>query len=770
MERPIKLNPRYFAGNKVIKALPQVLSYCARFLAVINLKVLKLVLKFIVKLLIQFKALLLVLALQSSLVGCSDNWNAPYKADEIASNTLFSAFSSPPKHLDPVISYNANEWSISSQILEPPLQYHFLKRPYQLEPLTLATMPSVKFFNASGEEVASGAKDLEFSEVLLQLKPGILYQEHPAFVKNSDGSLKYKNLAKSIASKIKSPFEIAEKASRELVAEDYAYAIKRMAVRQNHSPILDLMFEHIVGLADFSEQITAERAKFGADEFFDLREFSFPGVEVLDDYQLKIKLHGEYPQFLYWLSMNFFAPIPWEVLDFYAQPDLVAKNISFDTYPVGTGAYFLAENNPNQRMRLVRHQNYQPQFYPTDGLQDDMPRSLLADAGKRLPFIDQVIYTLEKESVPYWNKFLQGYYDASGVSSDSFDQAVQVSGAGDLGLAPDLVAQGIHLRTGVDPSIFYFAFNMLDEVVGGYSEQQQKLRQAISIAIDFEEFVSIFMNERGLVAQGPIPPGIFGFNENEANPITHDWNQQQNQMVRKDLAQAKTLLAEAGYPNGRNAKTGQQLKLHYDAVATGPDDRARLDWIRKQFAKLGIELVIRSTDYNRFQDKVRKGDAQLIMWGWNADYPDPENFLFLLYGANGTVATKGAGVNSANYANPEFDRLFEQIQKMENSPERMKLIQQAVDIARKDAPWVWGVNPKSLALYHAWYQNIWPNKMAMNTLKYLKIDQDLRQQKQQVWNQPVRWPLVLAGFGLLLLAVYARNFYRKTQVRKGKNA
>jgi ABC-type transport system substrate-binding protein len=72
-------------------------------------------------------------------------------------------------------------------------------------------------------------------------------------------------------------------------------------------------------------------------------------------------------------------------------------------------------------------------------------------------------------------------------------------------------------------------------------------------------------------------------------------------------------MEQAGYPNGVDRETGRALSLNYEAVATGPDDRARLNWIRKQFAKLGIELVIRSTDYNRFQEKVRNGTGQVFM-------------------------------------------------------------------------------------------------------------------------------------------------------------
>ena len=133
---------------------------------------------------------------------------------------------------------------------------------------------------------------------------------------------------------------------------------------------------------------------------------------------------------------------------------------------------------------------------------------LLADAGKPLPFVDAAVFSLEKETIPYWSKFLQGYYDSSGISSDSFDQAVQFSAGGDPQLTDSMREQDIHLITTVAASIWYVGFNMLDPVVGGLGEDRQKLRQALSIAFDYDEFISIFLNGRGIPAQGPIPPGI----------------------------------------------------------------------------------------------------------------------------------------------------------------------------------------------------------------------------------------------------------------------
>ena len=90
----------------------------------------------------------------------------------------------------------------------------------------------------------------------------------------------------------------------------------------------------------------------------------------------------------------------------------------------------------------------------------------------------------------------------------------------------------------------------------------------------------------------------------------------------------------------------------------------------KQFKKINIQLNIRSTDYNRFQKKLSTGNAQIFQWGWMADYPDAENFYFLLYGANGQVKAGGSGVNASNFENKEYDALFDKMQLMEDSPER----------------------------------------------------------------------------------------------------
>jgi ABC-type transport system substrate-binding protein len=511
------------------------------------------------------------------------------------------------------------------------------------------------------------------------------------------------------------------------------------------------MREHIVGFSDLAQRLAAFEGEDALERVAALRDSHIEGVEVLDRHNYRIRVKGKYPQFAYWLAMPFFAPMPWEAELFYAQPGMKERNIVLDWYPVGTGPFMLAENNPNLRMVLERNPNFHGEHYPTDGMPGDAENGLLADAGKPIPFVDRAVYSLEKEDIPRWSKFLQGYYDSSGLTSDAFDQAVRIGSGGDAVLTDDMREKGIGLLTSVQTSIYYLGFNMLDPVIGGNSERARLLRRAISIAVDYEEFISIFANGRGLVAQGPIPPGIFGHRDGEPgiNPYLFEWRD--GRAARRSIDEARRLMEEAGYPGGREGDGGRALTINFEAVATGPDDKARLNWLRKQFLKLGIELVIRSTDYNRFQEKMQNGTGQVYMWGWNADYPDPENFLFLLYGPNGKV--EHGGENASNYSNPEFDRLFDQMRLMENGEERQVVIDRMVDIARRDAPWVWGFNPVAFSLNHQWLGNAYPSEMANNTLKYRRLDPVLRARLRREWNRLVVWPLWAAAGLVLAVAV-----------------
>jgi len=707
---------------------------------------------------------LLRLASVLLLSACGQVWNDPYPAADAEQNTLYAAFTDRPKHLDPAQSYTEDELTFTGQIYEPPLQYHYLKRPYELIPATLEEIPHPRFLDEQGRELPADAPLETIAESVyeLKLKQGIRFQPHPAFAIDTDGQPLY--LGKNVAEGRQKIADYPQSGTRELTADDYIYQIKRLAHPRLHSPIFGMMSGRIVGLKELGTTLQEAVRELNADEWLDLDAYPLSGVEKVDSHTWRIRIKGKYPQFLFWLAMPFFAPVPREVDRFYAQPGMAAKNLTLDWWPVGSGPFMLTENDPNRRMVLTRNPNFAGrQTYPCEGEEGDREAGLLKDCGKPLPFLEQAVFTREKEAIPYWNKFLQGYYDASGISSDSFDQAVRVNVGGDVALTDEMRDKGIRLLTSVKTSTFYMGFNMLDPVVGGLGERATRIRQAISIAVDQEEYISIFQNGRGIAAQSPLPPGIFGYEGGEAglNTVVYDWVD--GKPRRKPVAVARKLMVEAGYPNGRDEKTGEPLVIYLDTTSGGMGEKSRLDWLTRQFAKIDIQLVVRSTDFNRFQDKIRKGNVQLYYLGWNADYPDPENFFFLLDGNEGKVA-KG-GENASNYANPEFDNLFARMKNMNNTPARLQIVRQMNRILHHDAPWDFGLHPKSYTLSHRWLKNRKPSDVGNNILKYQRIDAVDRAIARREWNRPVRWPLALGLVLLVLALVPAYVGYRRRERR-----
>lgn len=695
---------------------------------------------------IKFLKLLFCLNIAGVLLGISGcdkdlPWNDPYPYESKEVNARFAAFSDRPKHLDPARSYVESEWTIIGQIYEPPLQYHYLKRPYVLEPLTASELPKVYYYNAQGQLLNedSSNEEVAYSEYWITLRPNIFYQPHPAFVKTTEGQLLYHNLPTLEAQKYHTLADFKQTATRELIAEDYVYQIKRLAEPSLNSPIFSLMSRYIEGLSELRKTLEALPA---LPVERDLRLFDVKGVTVIDRYTYKIHIKGKYPQFQFWLALPFFAPVPRDAAQFYAQPSFEAHNISLDWYPVGTGAYMLTENNPDRRMTLLKNPNFHEDYYPTEGSPQDIEAGLLKDAGKRLPMMDKIIFSLEREDIPAWNKFLQGYYDISGISSDSFTSAVRFSMQGKPESTPILKERGIRLQTSVNSGTWYWAFNMLDETVGGQTEQAKNLRHAIAAAIDVQEFVSIFMNDRAVLANGPIPPDVFGFEAQHYQKWT--------------LEEAKQWIKKANL---------RGKKIYYDVVSTGaPDEVAMQSWLQAQFEKLGLQLILRTSDFNRFQEKVRHGSAQMFFWGWSSDYPDPENFLFLFYGPNSSA--KYGGENTVNYDNPEYDALFEKMRSLKDGPERLAIISQMLKILNDDMPWAYGYYPKSFALYHAWTSISKPSSLVQNILKYVSVNPCLRAEQQKSWNTAIFWPLTFIVLGLLLVMLPAAWIYYKTVYRK----
>jgi ABC-type transport system substrate-binding protein len=713
----------------------------------------------------------LMLGIAATLVGCD---NSPNPKGSEATNTMFIAFQErSPRHLDPTASYAVPEVPYMYSIYEPPYAYHYLKRPYELVPKSVTELVKPRYLDKDGKPLPDDAPGelVAESDYDVHIKPGILYAPHPAFAKDAKGEYLYHALTPEQTRDKHSPLDFAQSGTRELVADDFVYALKRHATPRIEAPIYAIFSEYILGLKDYGKLIRDEDLKLrkGQDPaaldkpFLDFRQYPLTGAVVLDKYSYRIRIKGKYPQWKYWMTLTFTAPVPWEADKFYAQPGMAKNSLSLDVWPVGTGPFMAVEYDADRRHVLVRNPNYHGATYPCEGMPGDKELGLLADCGKKLPFIDKLVFKTEKDKTPLRAKFTQGFLDVPEIERPDWGPDFLADANDSDEVKKRFDERGMRFPKSIEPNNWYVGFNWLDPVVGkGDTPEQQaknrKLRQALSIAIDWEEgYGRVFTQKAGEAAMGPIPAGMFGSRHGTVagmNPITHKLVD--GQVVRRSIDEAKALLAQAGYPDGRDAKTGKPLVLNYDyqRVPT-PEYRAELDWMVKQFAKLNVQLEIRATDYNQFQEKMLKGKQQIFWWGWNADYPDAENFLFLLYGPNSKARFEGD--NTANYDNPEYDKRFRALALLDDGPVKQKLIDEMVDILRTDSPWAFGYFPYAAGAYQQWVRNAKYGIFTNDRALYYKIDAPLRTRLQAEWNRPRYWPMGLIALAALLLAWIARR-------------
>lgn len=665
------------------------------------------------------------------------------------SNTLFLSYSAQIRNLDPSSANHQHEIAIVDNVVESPLAYHYLQRPYQLIPALLEEVPVPEYFDVDGKPLTGDPdpKQVGRVEYLLRVRPGIHFQPHPCFAVDGAGQ--------------------GTLPTRELEAMDFKTALVRLCDPLVGSTVYSTFAGFIQGMEECSAALQQERQRLEEGKGIspqalpplpDYRRMPLAGCQVEGRYRLRIILKRKYPQFLYWLAMHYTAPVPYEALEYYRREDVRATGRSWEFWPVGTGAFMVAEANPARRIVLERNPYFREMRYPSQGAPGDDAAGLLADGGKRLPFVDRVVFNFERESIPNWLKFQQGYYDNSGLPNDMFDNAVAMdAGNGALSLSPQMAQRGMKMNLTVPPISYYMSFNMLDDTYGGNDDSRRKLRTAIAMALDTREYVTIFRNGNGVPAEGIIPPGITGAATppTDMNTVLNYWDESRGQSRRRDIQEARRLLAEAGYPGGVDPKSGQPLVLQLDHSAAGlPDFKNRFQWLAARLKLLGITLEERPADLNRLREKLTTGNWQFLFErGWVADYPDPENFLFLFYSANGHVQSQGRGPNYSNYSSPQFDRLFLQLETMADSPARRELLRQANGVLAQDSPVVWFYHPANAILTHGWLHNYKPSGIAYDTLKYLRVDQQLRQQCQRQWNRPVRWPvwLALTLFSALLL-------------------
>ena len=252
------------------------------------------------------------------LAGCNNN---PMPSGLAASNTAVSAMiEGSPRHLDPVASYWSNDTPFTYQIYEPPYGYHYLLRPFRLKAKTATEVVKPRYLDKAGNPLPDDAPGELVAESVydIRIRPGILYQPHPAFAKDDAGRYRYHALKPGELGSRRTPLDFEHSGTRELVAEDYVYALKRHATTRITTPIAGIFSEHVLGLKDYAALVKTEDAKLrqGLDPssqdkpFLDFRQWPLAGASAPEKHLLRLRIKGKYPQWNYWMTTTFMPPLP----------------------------------------------------------------------------------------------------------------------------------------------------------------------------------------------------------------------------------------------------------------------------------------------------------------------------------------------------------------------------------------------------------------------------------------------------------------------------
>jgi len=551
--------------------------------------------------------------------------------------SLYTAYGSNIKTLDPGNIGDTTSAGIAGNLFECLYNYAYEDRPYRLIPELATKLPEI---SADGLTVS------------IEMRPGVHYFDPEAKVPGWE-----KVTAEN--------GRVLGARGPEVKAADFVFAWKRIADFHHASQNFSAIFEGRVQGLDEWRAYTKSVAAAAVDY-----DRPVAGLKVLDDRHLEIKLVRPDPQLRYNLAHLPTAPLSREAAKYWGE--------ALKHHPVGTGPYVLREHLPEQRIVLEANPIYGKSGAPE----------------ARSPQIRRMQIDYFEEDLPAWALFQQGLFDIAGIPKDVFSQAIDTR---TRNLTPEMEARGIRLRKEPSPAIYYYGFNMRDPLLG----KNKPLRQAMSMAFNRDEYIELFLNGRGIPANGPIPPGFPTYDANLANPN-----------ARFDLEGARRKVAEAEKLNGGRIPTIELLMPGTDTSV-----RQSAEFIKKQMAAIGIDIRVEYRTWARFQEMIDQKQAQFYALGWVADYPDEQTFLQLFWSKNETP-----GPNSANYANPEYDKLYERAMTMNPGPERDEVYREMQRMVNDDTPWLLTFFPVSYMLYYDWVQNLVPNEYAHGARKFVRLD------------------------------------------------
>ncbi len=429
---------------------------------------------------------------------------------------------------------------------------------------------------------------------------------------------------------------------RKLTAHDVEYSFKRIIDKSTASP--------------------------GA-WIFNNRVDSINGFKAIDDTTFQLKLIRPFQSILGILSMQYCSIIPKEAVEKY--------KTDFRRHPVGTGPFKFVAWEEGQALILKKNENY----FEKDA------------EGNSLPYLDGIKVSFYDSKATEFLEFQQKRLDFIDDIDASFkDEVLTKTG----NLKKDWHGK-IYLQKHPYLNIEYLGIlvDEENELVKNSPLRLQKIRQAINYGFNRRKMMLYLRNSIGIAAEsGFVPAGLPSF-DSVAVPGYH-----------YDVAKAKQLLAEAGYPEGKNLPEIKLLTIPiYGDLGT---------YIANELLQVGIKVQVEVIQKSLLMEQTSKSQAPFFRGSWIADYPDAENYLGVFYGKN------PAPPNYTRYKNAAFDLLYEQSLSEKNDSLRYKLYQQMDRVIINDAPVVPLWYDMAIHLVHPNIKNFYPNSLNLLELRRVK--------------------------------------------------
>ncbi len=411
---------------------------------------------------------------------------------------------------------------------------------------------------------------------------------------------------------------------REVKASDVKFCLDRLCEAASDN----VMFSYFTGRVKGADKHYSQSAKG------DTPSGGVEGVKVLDEYTVTVELEYPFGSFLQIMSLSACWVYPKEAVETYGQ--------ELRVHVVGTGPFRMKTIREGEVVILERN----PDYWGRDHY------------GNALPYLDAIRYTFIKEKKTELMEFLKGNLDmlydppAEDVASLK-QQAREDNDHFSVQSVPAMMIQ-------------YYGFQHESELFSNIH-----VRKAFNYAIDREQIVQYALQGRGFPAHHGIVP-----------PCFRDYNTASVKGYSYSPEKARHHMAMAGYPNGEGFPV-LTLQLNY-----GGSVNVQVAEVIQKMLEENLNLNIELTLIPRAQHYERVETGRALFWrdGWSADYPDPENFLNLLYGelVPDDINDKSY-INSIRYRSDVFDNLFESALRETDQEKRMKLFQQADQVAMDDA-------------------------------------------------------------------------------------